>query len=556
MSVSQIDLHRQGKAGTLTGSEIASATVTDANLVVPYVKADGTRAMTAGLQGGGFEATNFATPTTGTSLATKAYVDAAAQGLSIRQSCRFATVGSETFTVVSGSVTVIAGTALDGGSPAIGDRLLVKDAPASTGVGSVNSLQPGNGIYTVTNATTNLTISRVADMATTNGPAGAFTFVEAGSANLSAGFVVASPSSAAAFTYGTTNMQWTQFSGAGEVTVANVLSKSGNQISVASMATGTAILGNAGTPTVTTVSGDIALGATGTATIQAAAVTLAKQANLAANSVIGNSTGSGATPTAVPLAIAATASAIAMRDANSNVTVNSALEKMQTIVSASGNTVLTVASPKVTQITGTAIQTVTLPDATTLTLGQQFKICNRSTLVVTLNANGAGLLQSMATNSQVEATLIAAGGAPGTWDIAYTAPGGTGTVTSASVVSANGFAGSVATSTTTPAITVSTSISGVLKGNGTAISAATAGAGGDYLAGASVITRETPTGSVNSANVTFTLANTPVAGTEQVFLNGILQEPGAGNDYTIATNTITYLAAPLTGDRLRVSYLK
>lgn len=70
------------------------------------------------------------------------------------------------------------------------------------------------------------------------------------------------------------------------------------------------------------------------------------------------------------------------------------------------------------------------------------------------------------------------------------------------------------------------------------------------------ITRETPTGAVNGSNTTFALANTPVAGTEQVYLNGILQEPGAGNDYTISGATITYLAAPLTGDRVRVSYMK
>lgn len=68
------------------------------------------------------------------------------------------------------------------------------------------------------------------------------------------------------------------------------------------------------------------------------------------------------------------------------------------------------------------------------------------------------------------------------------------------------------------------------------------------------ITRETPTGAVDGVNVTFTLANTPTAGSEQVFLNGILQEPGAGNDYTIASGTITYLTAPSTGDRIRVSY--
>lgn len=73
---------------------------------------------------------------------------------------------------------------------------------------------------------------------------------------------------------------------------------------------------------------------------------------------------------------------------------------------------------------------------------------------------------------------------------------------------------------------------------------------------ANFVTRETPTGLVNSSNVTYTLANTPTAGTEEVFLNGILQEPGAGNDYTISGATITYLTAPLTGDRLRVNYRK
>lgn len=70
------------------------------------------------------------------------------------------------------------------------------------------------------------------------------------------------------------------------------------------------------------------------------------------------------------------------------------------------------------------------------------------------------------------------------------------------------------------------------------------------------VVRETPTGAVNGANTTYTLANTPFAGSEQVFLNGILQEPGAGNDYTISGTTITYLTAPATGDRLRVTYIK
>lgn len=66
--------------------------------------------------------------------------------------------------------------------------------------------------------------------------------------------------------------------------------------------------------------------------------------------------------------------------------------------------------------------------------------------------------------------------------------------------------------------------------------------------------REVPSGAINGVNTTYTLAATPEAGSEHVYLNGVLQEPGAGNDYTIAGDTITYLSAPLTGDKILVSY--
>jgi len=73
---------------------------------------------------------------------------------------------------------------------------------------------------------------------------------------------------------------------------------------------------------------------------------------------------------------------------------------------------------------------------------------------------------------------------------------------------------------------------------------------------AAFVDKETPTGLINSSNTTFTLANTPIAGSEHVYLNGILQESGAGNDYTISGATITYLTAPVTGSKLIVSYRK
>jgi hypothetical protein len=73
---------------------------------------------------------------------------------------------------------------------------------------------------------------------------------------------------------------------------------------------------------------------------------------------------------------------------------------------------------------------------------------------------------------------------------------------------------------------------------------------------ADFVDRETPTGLINGSNVTYTLSATPVAGSEHVYLNGILQEDGAGNDYTISGGTITYETAPETGDVLRVSFRK
>lgn len=73
-------------------------------------------------------------------------------------------------------------------------------------------------------------------------------------------------------------------------------------------------------------------------------------------------------------------------------------------------------------------------------------------------------------------------------------------------------------------------------------------------AGAPVV-RETPAGLVNDSNTVFTLANALAVNTEQVFLNGVLQEPG-GHDYTIAGQIVTFASAPNTGDRIRVSYTR
>jgi hypothetical protein len=81
----------------------------------------------------------------------------------------------------------------------------------------------------------------------------------------------------------------------------------------------------------------------------------------------------------------------------------------------------------------------------------------------------------------------------------------------------------------------------------------TRGSSGVKISAANFITRETPGGAMNGSNTAFTLASTPASGSEMIFLNGILQEPG-GEDYTISGANITYAVAPLSTDRMRANY--
>jgi hypothetical protein len=68
------------------------------------------------------------------------------------------------------------------------------------------------------------------------------------------------------------------------------------------------------------------------------------------------------------------------------------------------------------------------------------------------------------------------------------------------------------------------------------------------------VTREVPTGVCNGVNKLFILANTPIAGTEEVYLCGVLLNPGVAKDYTFAGTQIILNYAPDTGDDVKVSY--
>ena len=64
--------------------------------------------------------------------------------------------------------------------------------------------------------------------------------------------------------------------------------------------------------------------------------------------------------------------------------------------------------------------------------------------------------------------------------------------------------------------------------------------------------REVPSGTKNSVNTVFTLAATPVTGSEQIYVNGHLQS--YTTHYTMSGLTITFVAAPSPSDIILVTY--
>ena len=145
--------------------------------------------------------------------ATKAYVDARAAGLDPKESVRVATTASVDLTT-----DVTNGNTIDGVTLSTGDRVLVKNQTNAA----------DNGIYI---AASSGTPARATDF---DEPAevtsGVFFFVEEGTANGDAGFVLTSDGGQQ--TVGTDNLTFVQFSGAGQIIAGDGISKSGNTLSV------------------------------------------------------------------------------------------------------------------------------------------------------------------------------------------------------------------------------------------------------------------------------------------------------------------------------------
>lgn len=76
------------------------------------------------------------------------------------------------------------------------------------------------------------------------------------------------------------------------------------------------------------------------------------------------------------------------------------------------------------------------------------------------------------------------------------------------------------------------------------------------LGSISKVSGQTPGGTVNGSNTAFTTGGTYIAGSLEVYKNGIRLKAGAGNDYTEnGSSGFTMLTAPATGTQLVVDYL-
>ena len=282
--------------GNITGGNLTTTGITNSGSVTteaingdaPTITATGSNnSITLAPNGTGTIAVSskrisgLATPTADADAATKAYVDSVAEGLDVKESVVAATTAALAAVTYNNGTAGVGATltadangvlaAVDGVTLLATERVLIQDQAAA--------LQ--NGIYIVTSVGAvgaPFVLTRAGDM--DGSPAseipGAFVFVEEGTTNADNGFVCTTN---APVTMGTTAINFTQFSGAGQITAGDGLAKTGDTLSVNVDDVTTAISGDAvivktsanlTTPNIGVANGD---SFTATGTVEGATIT-------------------------------------------------------------------------------------------------------------------------------------------------------------------------------------------------------------------------------------------------------------------------------------------
>jgi hypothetical protein len=281
------------------------------------------------------------------------------------------------------------------------------------------------------------------------------------------------------------------------------------------------------------------------------------------------------------------ANSVVLRDVNANVTFNNFTSGFAATTAAAGVTILTVASARTQVLVGSTTQTIQMPDATTLQIGQSFIFVNNSSGVLTITNNASATIDTIPSGGAAQIGVTSIATSAGSWGIYSFLPGtynfsiptadfGNATITNATYQGntvASGYGGtglttfsaannalfstgaSTLTAGTLPVAAGGTGVTsatanGIVYGSGTTpLGVTAAGTTGQVLIGN---TGAAPSwGTVSSSLVSSFSAGTTgltpsTATTGAVTLGGTLAVANGGTGATTATAN-TVFAGPTTG---------